>query len=210
MDRCRMSFETIIDYYQERLDAAQMAEVRAHLATGCESCSTQIAWMQRALPALSADFQSAPESAQERVRQLYREQYAASNPARPPIIPWLVFDNRLSPALAGVRDSGADAQALYRTAQYDIDIWQEQDTPETWYLIGQALAREGGAATAPVSARLESPTGEARPADLDGSEFHISGIPGGTYTLRLTMPDGEIQIPELTFSGTAAQPSGNR
>ena len=197
MDRCDMKFETLVDYREGRLDAAQAEQVRAHLDIGCEQCRQQLARMERSLSALrEVDRFHAPQAAVERARALFRERFR--KPERPPLLARLVFDSRTQPAFAAARGVGSAAiQTLFATETHEIDLWQEQTEGTLWYLIGQVLPREGEEAVAPESAVFTDAEGNRLEARLEGDEFHAPELPAGVYQLDLRLGETEIVLPEV-------------
>lgn len=196
-----MPFEALVDYCVGSADDARSSVVRRHLDNGCERCERSMQWLTAALTDLRAAGQIvAPSFSLEPGRAIFRERQRT--PERRPLFARLVFDSRLPPALAGVRGGARQAfKRLYSTAHHDIEIWHEPMQGECWYLIGQALPREGGPFLPPTAVHLMANNGEIVPALLDGDEFHFSQISAGAYALRLLLPDAEIVVADLLIEG---------
>jgi len=196
-----MPFETLVDYCVGSADDATSSVVRRHLDDGCERCEQSMRWLTAALSDLRAAGQiAAPSFSLETARALFRERQKM--PERRPLFARLVFDSRLTPAFAGVRGGARQAfKRLYSTALHDIEIWHEPMQGERWYLIGQALPREGEPFLPPTAAHLMSDSGEIVPALLEGDEFHFSQVATGTYALRLLLSDAEIVVTDLLIEG---------
>lgn len=205
MDRCPIKFETLADYHEGRTDAAETARIAEHLAAGCPSCERALARLQRTLGALreSRSLQHAPAPALARARALFRERNPAPAPPvrRPSVLAQLIFDSRSAalPTFAMARgEESASVQLLFRTAEHDIDLWQERRDERSWYLIGQVLPRsEDAPAAVPESAVLEDAGGAAIPAVPEGSEFHLPAVPPGRYQLRLGLAGGDVLVPDV-------------
>jgi len=68
-----VTFEDLIDYTEGRLGSEAQARVAAHLATGCERCARDLAWVQRVLDLMATDeLVDAPAPTVMRARELYR------------------------------------------------------------------------------------------------------------------------------------------
>ena len=200
MDRCPIRFATLADYHEGRADAQTSARVRAHLSAGCPACERRLAWLARVGDVLRASgaLRHAPAPALERARALFRERSPTA--ARPFLLARLVFDSRsvAAPAFAARGEENASVQLLFRTAEHDIDLWQERREDRSWYLIGQVLPRgEDAEAVAPGSAVLTDDGGAALAAVPEGSEFHLPAVPPGRYQLRLALPEGDVLVPDI-------------
>jgi hypothetical protein len=67
-----LTFEQLVDYVEGRLNPAELAEVQAHLSTGCATCQAELAWLEQTLGAMAADTWEAPTAAaSEAARQLF-------------------------------------------------------------------------------------------------------------------------------------------
>jgi hypothetical protein len=202
MQPCRVSFAVLIDYREERLDAAAAQELERHLAGGCEACRQRLTQLRRLMTALGGQvFGDVPARAYDRLKAAYRERYEIG-PMRPPLIARPVFDSRnsFSTAMpAGARGGTGDTfQVIHTTAEHEIHLWGERRSEEIWYLIGQVLPHVDGEAIAPTLAVLRRTVGEEIVATADGAEFHLATVPAGTYTLLLRMNTGEIVMPDVT------------
>jgi hypothetical protein len=197
---CSVPMEELLDYVDRRdgrVHDAQPGRIEAHLATGCAACESRLAELSRVLTAMSeAAKVSAPESAIERARSIYRERFAP--PAKRSLLARLVFDSRQNLAFAGARGAeGATVQSLFSTEEHDIDLWQEQTPEGPWYIIGQVMPKAGGGPLVPDSAQLHSGGVTAATATRESDEFHLSAIAPGLYELRIAVGDAEIVLPEV-------------
>lgn len=200
MIRCWIPFEAVIDHYDGRSDAVNADRIRQHLDSGCNKCSSSVAWMSRVAPALRGAEQMAPvpRLALSRVQALYRDLYKPA--VRTPVLARFVFDSRTTPALAMARNAGSTSyQLLYSTDDHDIDIWHEKQSERAWYLIGQILPHSGGHAILPDVASLVSREGKSLVAVPEVSEFHIASVPPGAYELSLRLSDLEITVPDIVI-----------
>lgn len=197
-----MSFELLLNYHDGRTDAAETARVREHLATGCADCEQNLAWMQKTTQTMRAlGSVTVPESLLQRSRDLFRQRYpapvSAPTPARRTWLPQLAFDSRQSLAMAGVRGAGAASyQLVYRTEGFDIELWQDPLETGDWYVIGQIVSQDEQEIV-PQSVLLTPQEGTELTVAPKDAEFHLPLVPAGLYRMTLTLPDGDIQIPDL-------------
>lgn len=200
--RCGITFETLVDLQEMRLDEQTTARVQAHLEAGCPECAARLAQIARTFSALAqAERIHAPESALERARALYRERFRA--PERPSLLARLLFDGRGQLALAGARGASAEAfHLVYQAKPYDIDLWQELTEEGGWYIMGQALRSEGEAVT-PETVTLVADNGETRTATQEEGEFHLDAVEAGVYRLEVNLPDAQIIVPDLSIGAGA-------
>jgi len=215
MNRCPLAFDTIIDFYERRLDAAAMQRVREHLAPGCSVCVERLDWAKQFLPALhtavSVPEQVLPEAMLANARNLARAnpyseaQRSATRSKNVPAvslpvrIAQLLFDSRQSPSAAGARSQhDYSFRKLYAAGDYYVDLWEECASTGC-YLIGQVLPRNGGDPIAPMRASLTAADGSSVLARPESSEFHLSLVTAGTYQLRLTMGEEEILLTDVAI-----------
>jgi hypothetical protein len=194
MQRCSLALEQLVDYHDGTAPPDVRAALEAHLHDGCAACAANLAWlaaMTRGLREAAAivppDYSLAPALA------LYRERRKPA-PATA-LLARLVFDSRRGSALAGVRSLHPAAfQLLYATEVHDLDLWCEPQADGSWYVIGQALPREGEVVPQLLAAELEGEAGETQPAVLDGNEFHFPSVPSGAYTLDVQLTPAGARI----------------
>jgi hypothetical protein len=81
MKNCSVTFEEIIEHYEERSDASTQARVLRHLENGCAHCRERLTWLHQFLPALhdviTKESISAPETALALARQIARDRLPA-------------------------------------------------------------------------------------------------------------------------------------
>ncbi len=210
MNRCLLAFDTIIDFYERRLDAAAMQRIREHLAPGCSVCAERLEWVKQFLPALhtavSVSEPELPAAMLANARNLARANpYSAARSTNasvvslPVRIAQLLFDSRQSPGTAGARSQhDYSFRKLYAAGEYYVDLWEECASAGC-YLIGQVLPRNGGDPIAPKRASLTAADGTFVLARPESSEFHVSLVTAGTYQLRLTMGEEEILLTDVAI-----------
>jgi len=203
MQNCSVPFLEIVDYYEGRNGAAAQERVRQHLENGCEDCRTRLTWIQQFLPALHSALAqeaiSAPEAALALARLIVRDRLPVH--VLPPLrqrIAQLLFDSRrpLIPATAR-RPVGREAQALYATEDYYVEVWIEPMQEGGYYLIGQTVSRADRTPLRPQRVVLISPEGTRTSASLDGNEFHFAAVAEGLYRIGVSLDTEEVILPEV-------------
>ena len=200
--RCRVSLEAILDYIGCQADEISRREVQAHLDGNCSRCSSQLYEMQRLLPAMRASVEHhAPATVLERAKAIHRDRFRM--PARVPLFARLISDSRAGLALAGARGAErSGVRMVYDTDDHEIDLWQERETGEAWYLIGQVVDRNSGVAIVPQSAILTLQTQDAIAATSEAGEFHLADVPAGRHDLRITIGEVDIVLAHVAVGET--------
>lgn len=197
-----LSLEELFDYLRGQGAEAERAAIAAHLETGCPHCLENQRWL-RAVERLAAEDDSItfPEQVIARVVSRFREQ-AASRPPLRQLIAQLIFDSlfpqRLAPvrSAAGSETPAVSRQVLYRAEGYDIDLRFERHD-ETEDLIGQVQAGHSTTpANYPVQLWREDSAAFSTQTNARGI-FRFTGIPAGSYQLKIQVPEGEISIPQM-------------
>ena len=199
MRPCAIRLEMWIEARQGRADETTLAQIRAHDAQNCPECRQNLAWIGRFAQAMQElERVAVPDDATARATALFRETFVRAE--RPRWLARLVFDSRTQaqPSFArGGRDSAW--QRLYSADNYNVELWQEGNAREGWYLIGQILPPRDGAAIPPAGATLIAPDGAARQAELNEDEFHAEALLAGTYQIHIQAPDGDILLSDVTI-----------
>jgi hypothetical protein len=197
MNRCRMPFESLVDYHDGRADDATAARIRDHISAGCAHCTSELAGIDKVLSTLAAaEDVHASEAVRQRAFNIFRERFM--QPAKRSLLARLVFDDRQDVAFAGARgDQAATFQMLFSTDEHDIDLYQERTDGGRWYVIGQVLPKQGGDPIVPETAVLTTQSGDTLTATMEPGEFHLAEAPAGIYSLRLILPDAEVTLPEV-------------
>lgn len=197
MAQCGLTWEQMLNYHDGSADAETRARVAAHLAAGCPDCARHLAQAQRITQALGAEaFVSAPDAVLQNARALFRERFR--KPARRALLARLVFDSRTQPVAAGARGAdGESFQLLYQADGYDIDVWQEREDQQSWYLIGSVVPAGSAEAQTPQGGTLRNAAGQTFVVAPEPGEFHAAAVPPGVYELTLTLPDMDILLPDV-------------
>ena len=184
--------ERIQDYVENRLDVTAAEKIRAHLATGCRRCATELTIQTRMLAALQADQMPAtPDTVLERAFALFEARERKPSLLER-IAAALIFDSRLQPALVGVRTMGdASFKLLFEAGETTIGLLCAQNS-DRWQIAGQILTEtppELGWQVSAVSEQQEQQTG----ADSLG-EFQLRDLEPGVYDLSLRTLHREILL----------------
>lgn len=208
MKDCQIPFETLTDYREGRMNAETAAHIRQHLQSGCAKCQRDLDWLAAFLPTMQAALQEAePQVSAHALANAFRLMQTR-NPeptlsSRVAQVARLLFDSR-NPAAQMVparEAAGSSIHVVYRVNKIDIDVWQETMREGRWYLAGQALPIEGGAALSLQQATLGfgqiNPHNSVISALIEDGEFIFEAVAAGHYTLRLHWEDQEIIVPDL-------------
>ena len=155
MRACGVTFHQLAEYFSGTVAAAAQGRIEAHLRSGCEQCGRDAAWIQAMIGGMRAGQLAEAPYSLEPARALFRERMRARS--RACHTARLVYDSRTSAAVANVRSGPAIAyQQLYQTQEHDIDLWCEPEKEGAWYVIGQALPREGYSLRPPERAEMRA------------------------------------------------------
>lgn len=185
-------FEQIVDLVEGRLTPERRAALQAHTA-GCLRCSADIAWLDRTLRLMRADTsEGAPPETIERIRRMFRSRPGAHLGLRHHVRPVLRFDSARQPQAAGVRSGlSTERQLIYDVGTFDLEL-RIVRTGTGWSVAGQLLGPELSG-----TAHLHGPRGSATAELSELSEFALSPLPSGRYSLSLRLEALEVDIPEL-------------
>lgn len=203
----------LADYTRGLLAEAEHDVISSHLISGCQPCQEQHTWLSEVarLTAQDSSFEY-PEWVIKRVVAEFEAQQVSITSKARQFFAQLIFDSLNPNQLVGVR-SGAGGmgqstgrQTLYQAEGYDIDLRFEQihDT-NIEELIGQVLPKQAnGLELAGNNVWLiknNCTIGKSR-TNTRGI-FRFMGIVSGTYDLKISTPEGEINIQQLTTAGNS-------
>lgn len=164
----------------------------AHIAT-CSACHDTLNRLRHLISMMKNDTgQDAPRDVLLSAINIF------SSPTQPPVrrvVGTLIFDSRVAAPAFGMRSlRSASRQLLYSAEESDLDLRITIQNEEC-VVSGQVIRDPCAGGTVEIS----GPTGAAQASLNELCEFALPPVPVGTYSLRLTMPDVEIEIPELEF-----------
>jgi hypothetical protein len=198
---CPISLETLLDYHESRLSAAMQHEVAVHLATICLSCQARLEWIRTVEPLLSESLRPVMTPSPQAKANALRLARLLPSPIQPAgwkrFIAQLRLEENVSFVPMGARgDTSLSLQQIYTTATHVITLWDEAESPQHHYLIGQVYERSGQLLF-PSSVVLLSPGSEDRDAIQEGSEFHLSDVAPGRYAIRCELDAADIILPDV-------------
>ena len=197
MARCVITLEMLIEEQQGHADPETSAQIGAHDATACPQCQTNRNWIARFTRAMrEAERLQIPDEALDRANSLFREKFTRLQ--RPLSLARLVFDSFREPRLAAARSAEPTAwQRLYQAETCRIELWQEGDAQEGWYIIGQVLPEQDDALPAISEALFIASDGAIRRAPLQNGEFHADRLPADSYQICLQSPHASVLLADV-------------
>jgi hypothetical protein len=205
------TFETLLDFVENRLPEATYGQVMAHLTSPCDVCRAEVKAISEMLHLLKKGQLAEPlPSAVRRAIQLFKRfQERRIGDDRPRIMAHLLFDSRLiARAVAARGVVGQERQMLYNVEGLDIDLQvSDEDSQRTLRLIGQVMpANDDPSQVQGCGVRLEQEEEVTATTTADElGTFIFPAVVPGNYELWLDLPQAEVWIPGLTigWSGTA-------
>lgn len=197
------TFETLIDFADERLATESASNVQTHLTTGCDSCQSTISWFTGFASAASADLVEPPVWLTRKAVGLFATRQKEGLVARASrFITALVFDSMAgaaSPDFVPARSSAFDGrQLLFSATPFDVDLLVTPGSAtRTVAVTGQVLASDstGFSNVAGLEVALLRNGGiVAETVTSDFGEFSMDSIPPGTYDFQFSNDEREIVV----------------
>jgi hypothetical protein len=189
-----ISFEILADIAENRLTGPALEAAMAHVMA-CSDCDDTLRRLQHLVVMMRTD------TAEDAPFDLLRSAINSYSPARQTpirrIIAVLTFDSRNAGSAFGLRSiRTASRQLLYSAQDTDVDLRVSVQNEEC-ILSGQIIREgcKGGLV------EISGVTGSAAATLNELCEFTLPPIPAGHYSLKVKMPDVEIEIPELDLKG---------
>lgn len=184
-----ISLEVLTDIAEDRATSEAREAAMAHVKT-CAACGDTLRGLKRLISMMKDDtLQDAPRDV------LFSAINIFSQPPVRRIIATLMFDSRTSARAFGMRSlHSVSRQLLYSAEEADVDLRLTIENEEC-ILAGQVIRDSCAGGTVEIAGA----TGAAQGRLNELCEFLLPPVPIGTYSLRLTMPDVEIEILELDF-----------
>ena len=185
-----ISLETLADIAEERAMSETRQAVERHLAV-CTTCDATWQSLRRLILSMKSDTsEDVPRDVLISALQIFTP--ARMTPLRR-IIAVLSFDSRAAGPAFGMRSIYTPSRQLLYTAQETaVDLRVTVENGEC-QLAGQVIRDNCGGA----QIELSGATGSVNTELNELCEFTFPPIPAGNYSLRVRMPDVEIEIPEL-------------
>jgi hypothetical protein len=187
-----ISLETLTDIAEDRATPEAREAGMAHVAA-CSDCHDKLGRLQQLIFMMKNDMgHDAPRDVLAAAINIFSTRTQRSVRR---IIATLIFDSRTSTRAFGMRSlNSGPRQLLYSADEADVDL-RITIQDEECIVVGQVIRDPcaGG------SVEILGPTGSAQAQLNELCEFALPPVPVGKYSLRLTMADVEIEIPELEF-----------
>ena len=185
-----VSLETLADIAEERASSETLQAAESHLAV-CETCNGILQSLRRLIFLMKSD---PAEDAPRAVLMSVLNVFTPATPARlPRIMAVLAFDSRAAGPAFGMRSiRTASRQLLYTAQETALDLRVTVENEEC-RLAGQIIRDNCSGAQIELSGVSGTVTTELN----ELCEFSFPALPLGMYSLRVRMPDVEIEIPEL-------------
>ena len=186
-----ISLEALVDIVEGRATSAALEGAVAHISN-CSDCVDTLRRLQQLIFTMKSD------TAADAPRDLLQSAIDIFTSERQPptlrhVIAVLTFDSRHAGPAFGIRSlRSTSRQLLYSAQETDVDLRITVQNGEC--IVAGQVIRDGC-----VGGRVEI-SGEAGSAVAtlnEVCEFTLPAIPLGYYSLRVKMPDVQIEIPEL-------------
>jgi RNA polymerase sigma factor (sigma-70 family) len=194
--------DRLLLFLQHELSPEENAQVRAHLDAGCGPCGKRFAKLQKVSSAAAGwSLSYPPDWLSAQVLGLFeRVRGAPTESSLKRAFALLVADNCAKGQLLGFRSAGVmPRHLLYRTASYDIDLSVDDSDPQdSLVLMGQSIPLHKEL-TIMVGAKVELLNGPQVWTTFANAfgEFIFKNVPQGTYDLKITLPDEQIEIAQV-------------
>lgn len=202
-----LNFQTLVDFLEGDLSAADRDRVRAHLDE-CAACGQELAAARRLLdetrgPGLAAP---SPGLVRRALAAFRRRQARSARQPRPTRTAVLRFDSWTKAAPLGLRGTPQEHQLLFATEEraFDVDLQIVKDSlTDDFVLRGQVLSnRPEPGDLEGIELRLIDAGGRAWRGLADQlGRFTFSGLVPGTYTLQVILDDYDLLLEPLLVEG---------
>jgi len=196
------SYETLINYLENRLSEADRTRLEQHLTQPCQKCSAKISRLRSVLAVTAEDQTIAPpQSVLNRAIAVFQDQVKSPKLPLLRVLAALQFDSRRQLSPAAFRGITQTRQLLYTAQKVDIDL---QLTPGQgdYNLVGQILGPQQAEGQSLAYVSLHNKTGDllkSTETDPHG-QFAFRQILPGSYDLIFDLGSQEIDILDLEFS----------
>jgi hypothetical protein len=193
MNASHISLETLVDLVEGRATSAALESAVAHIST-CSDCVDTLRHLQQVILTMKTD------TSVDAPRDLLQSAISLFSPERKPatlrhIIGVLTFDSRFAAPAYGVRSlRSTSRQLLYSAQETDLDLRITVQNDEC--IVAGQVIRDGCHSG---QVEISGDGGSAAASLSEVCEFTLPAIPLGNYSLRVNMPDVQIEIPELAL-----------
>ncbi len=187
-----ISFAQVVDLVEGRLSVADQAQAQAHMAA-CARCAAEVTRLARVVELMRTDTgDDAPAAAVAQAVGLFRARRSPEPASRQRLPAVLRFDSWHTFQPLGLRGGAVpERQLLFNAEAFDVDV-RIARSGEVWTVAGQVLGPEQAGVVA-----LHGTSGMLQGVLTELSEFNLSPVPPGTYTLIVQLLSVEIEISGL-------------
>lgn len=197
------TFETLIDFTDNRLAPEAASIVETHVDTGCASCRSTIDWFTGFSAAASQDLVEPPVWLTRKAVALFAQRQKEGIVAKVTrLVASLVFDSlavSASPDFVPARSAAVSGrQLLFTASPFDIDLLVSAgDAPRTVAVTGQVLSADSAEFASVAGLGVEfvrngEPVASAVTSDF--GEFAIDSLPPGSYDVFVSDSGREIVL----------------
>ena len=185
-----ISLETLVDIVEGRATSAALEGAVAHI-TSCSDCVDTLRRLQQVIFTMKTD--TGPDAPRDLLHSAINIFSPEKRSPLRHIIAILTFDSRVAGPAYGIRSlRSSSRQLLYSAQDTDLDLRVTVQNDEC-IVTGQVIRADCVNGQVEISGDAGSATASLN----EVCEFTLPAIPLGNYSLRLKMPDVQIEIPEL-------------
>jgi hypothetical protein len=195
-----LTYETLLNYMEERLSPQERAAAEAHLAPSCESCEQRMAQLRKVLQSVQNDHTTPPPASV--LKQAMEIPLTKPRPSQPGrwtrLIASLSFDSHLQLSSTLTRGASRERQMLFTAEQMDIDL-KISSGRGGHDVLGQLLGAPQTGEAIPVFVSLQSNSGaflKVTETDSQG-QFVFREISSGVYDLFFDLETQQIAVQGL-------------
>lgn len=191
-----LTYETLLNYMEERLSPEEKAAAQTHLAAFCETCEGRLVMLRKVLATVQNDHTTPPPASV--LKHALDIPLTHPRPAQPGMLTRLIaslsFDSQLQLSSALTRGAARERQVLFTADQVDIDL--KISTGRGGHdLLGQMLAGEPNAAFVSLQSN-NGQTLKATETDSKG-QFAFRDVSAGVYDLIFDLETQQIAVQGL-------------
>ena len=194
-----IALETLVDIAENRLTSGALDTALTHVGT-CSECNAKLTRLRQVVLLMKTDMaEDAPRDVLASAIRIFSPERTSTAVRR--VVAALTFDSRSAGPAFGMRSLHTDWRQLLYSAQdsdvagdvaSDVDLRIRVQNGEC-IVTGQVI-REGCSGG---FVEISGANGSTQ-TDLNAlCEFTLPAIPVGKYSLRVMLPDIEIEIPDL-------------
>ena len=208
-----LNLNNLADDARGLLSGDESGAIAAHLSSGCQPCREQHTWLSDVARLTAQDHSfEYPEWIIKRVVAQFEAQSVTPLIKIRQFFAQLIFDslnpNQLVEVRSGAAGMGqaAGRQMLYQAEGYDIDLrFEQSEDTNIEELIGQILPKQAsGIELAGIHVQLIK-NNQTIAQTLTNAQgiFKFAGLASGIYNLKISVPEGEINLEQLTTAGNS-------